>query len=384
MIERLRPHAAKIIIAGIILITTLEWNFAEWYAVFTPYGTLITFTVFVLTSISCLDIKATIKDPVFWLMVGTAAFALLNLFIIHSNKGCILVILNTCASLYLMNKISFTKIEKYVVLGLLAFYFFYWTIDVKGYFKGYNTNYGGLILITGFACLMVLSEFFTTYLRENPKKWGWVYIPVEIFFIVVAFRIIAWYRSRTALIGLIVLLALKFIPIGIIKNKAVYILLTLIATVGGVLTSLAYIGLGKLKEYINLQLFYKDLISGREVLWKELWGAFIKSPITGIGSSYQVKTDFMFGMLEVHNGMLDILIIHGIIVFIPICLLLTKRILERKEAVCDNRINKMIFAAIICMMVTSYFENYIIVQPFSLALFSLLSMLNGTQENSNC
>lgn len=380
MINRLKPYAAKIIIAGIILISILEWNFASWYALFTPYGTLITFAVFVLAAASCLDIKSVIKDPVFWLMTGTTLFAFINLVIIGSNKGCILVVANFCISLYLSNVIKFSKIERIVLLSVLAFYFFYWTIDVKGYFKGYNTNYGGLILITGFACLMILSEMITDYLRKNPKKWGWLYAALEVFFIAVAFNIIAWYRSRTALIGLLVLMVMKFLPIKFITNRIVYTMFTLVATVGGVFGTLIYIGIGHLKSYVNIQLFYKDLISGREVLWKELWSAFLKQPVTGIGSSYVVKTDFMNGMLEVHNGMLDILIVHGIIVFIPIALLFTKRLLERRTVVADNRINKMVFAAIICMMVTSYFENYIIVQPFNLVLFSLIAILGCNSE----
>ena len=376
MISKRQNIGNIILMIAIFAITTLEWHFSAWYALFTPYGTLITFVALVAATLCYVDIKDMVKDPVFWLIAGTSAIALMNLFIIGSNKGCILVVLDMGIVLYLANKIRLTKKQTFIVLGYIAFFFFYWTIDVKGYFKGYNTNYGGLILITGFACLMIISEYITKYLREHPGKFNKLYIIVELFFIALAFNIIAWYRSRTALIGLITLLLIKLIPIKVITNRIVYMCVSVFGTLGGVITSLAYIGFGKLKGVVDIQLFYKDLISGREVLWNELWQEFMKSPLTGIGSSYVVKTDFMEGMLEVHGGFLDILIIHGIIVFIPLFLLFTKRLLDKRTVVSKNKINKSVFGAIICMLVTSFFENFIIVQPFTLMILILFSQLN--------
>ena len=69
--------------------------------------------------------------------------------------------------LYLLDKIDFTRRQTFVFLAYTAFFFFYWTIDVKGYFKGYNTNYGGLILITGFAALMIIMQVFNGELVEK-------------------------------------------------------------------------------------------------------------------------------------------------------------------------------------------------------------------------
>lgn len=380
MISKRQNIGNIILMIAVLAITTLEWHFSTWYALFTPYGTLITFVALVAATLCYVDIKDMVKDPVFWLIAGTSAVALMNLFIIKSNKGCILVILDMGIVLYLANKVRLTKKQTLITLCYMAFFFFYWTVDVKGYFKGYNTNYGGLILITGFACLMIISEYITKYLREHPSKYNKLYILVELFFIALAYNIIAWYRSRTALIGLITLLLIKFTPVKIITNKVVYTLISIFGTIGGVITSLVYIGFGHLKGVIDIQLFYKDLVSGREVLWEELWQEFIKSPLTGIGSSYVVKTDFMEGMLEVHGGFLDILIVHGIIVFIPLFMLFTKRLLDKRNIVSDNKINKAVFAAIICMLITSFFENFIIVQPFTLVILLLFAQLNVEEE----
>lgn len=378
--EKCQNIANYILIGALLLISTLEWHFAEWYETFTPYGTLIMFVALSATLLLYVKISSLIKDPVFWLICGTVIFAGINLLILNSNKGCILVVADMSLVLYLSNKVRFTKSQMHFILSYLAFFFFYWTVDVKGYFKGYNTNYGALILITGFACLMVLSEIFTDYLRGKNDKKGYLYAVPELFFIALAFNIISWYRSRAALVGLIILLIIKFIPLKVIKNKAVYYALTLFGTIGGVVVSLVYIAFGNLKETVNLTLFYKDLISGREVLWSELWNAFLQKPITGIGSSYVVKTEWMDGMLEVHNGMLDIMIVHGIIVFIPIFLLFTKRLIDNRFAVSNSRINKALFGALICMMATSFFENFIIVQPFTLVILFLLAFQNGIRE----
>lgn len=379
--------ANYILIATLLLITTLEWHFAEWYGLFTPYGTLIMFVGLLAAALLYVDFKNIFRDPVVWLLAGTSAFALLNIIRIRSGVGCLLVVLNMSLMLYLANKVRLTKNQTYAVLIYLAIFFFYWTIDVKGYFKGYNTNYGGLILITGFGALMVLSEFITDYFRkiknEKKGKWGYAYVVLELFFIALAFNIISWYRSRAALIGLLVLLAIKLLPIKFISNRVVYAITCIFGTLGGVLVSLIYIGFGRLKDTINLTLFYKDLISGREVLWSELWLAFLDNPITGIGSSYEVKTDFMNGMLEVHNGMLDILIVHGIIVFIPIFLLFTKRLLDNRAMVSGNRVCKMAFASIICMMATSFFENFIIVQPFTLVILFMFAIQNGINSSES-
>lgn len=370
-----------IILATIFIITTLEWHFADWYGRFTPYGTLITFMGLVIASLFYLNIKNTIKDPVFYLCIFTALFALFNILKIGSGKGCLLVVLDMLLILYLANKVSFTVIQKYIFLGYIAFFFFYWTIDVKGYFKGYNTNYGGLILISGFACLMIITEIAKEKIRSLNKKWAMILAYVaEFVFIVIGYSIISWYRSRTALMGYIILLLLKYLPLKFVTNKIMYCLFTMLGTIGGVIVPFVYIFLANFLNKLNVQLFYKDLVSGRELLWSELISAFLKTPITGIGSSYVVKTDFMNGMLEVHNGMLDILIVHGVVVFIPICLMLTKRLLDKRNFASDMNMNKIVFASIICMLVTSFFENFIIVQPFSLIIFCLIVLLNGDAQ----
>lgn len=377
------------IIAGILIITTLEWHFYDMYQAFTRYGTLITFVALAGAFLCYVDIKDAIKDKLFWLMVVTDLVALINLILLGSNKGSLLIVVDFMLILYLSDKIVFSIKESYFVLIYIAFFFFYWTIDVKGYFKGYNTNYGGLILITGFACVMIIMQVANENMQgkyyryigefgdiEGKKTWwkrNWWYPPLCIFLVMLSFNIISWYRSRTALMGLIALLAIILLPEKIVRNKVIYPLMCFFSTFGAILLATLYIGFGRIfGAKGNITLFYKDIVSGRNEIWTELFNAFLEKPLTGIGSSYTMKLDFMEGMLEAHSAMLDILVVHGIIVFIPLCALLTYRIYKLKEKSCVGNVDKAVFAAVICVMVTGFFENYYIVQPFSLILLCLL------------
>jgi len=378
------------IIAGILIITNLEWHFFDWYQASTRYGTLITFVALAGAFFCYVDIKDAIRDKLFWIMVVTDLIALINLFILGSGKGCILVVADMMLIFYLSDKIRFTKRQSYFILAYVAFFFFYWTIDVKGYFKGYNTNYGGLILITGFSFLMVLMQVFNDKLQYKlgefvgeygktlgMKSWYkrfWWYPILYLAFIVIAFKIISWYRSRTALMGLIALFFIMIFPRKIVANRIVYPIICVLVTAGSVAFTGIYILLGRAGDGEGLQLFYKSIISGRNDIWGEFWQAYIKQPITGFGSSYIPKLEFMGGILEVHNAMLDILFVHGAIVFIALCGTFIFKLLKLRSQTEANNLGKVIFSAIVCMLVTGFFENYYIIQPFSLMLLSLFAL----------
>lgn len=383
------------IFAGIIIITTIEWHYFDWYQTFTRYGTLITFAALAGAFFCYVDIRDAVKDRLFYVMVATDLIALINLFILHSNKGCILIVVDFMLILYLADKIRFSRKESLIILLYVAMFFFYWTVDVKGYFKGYNTNYGGLILITGFAFLMVFMQVYNDkklmdygrFVGEYGKSEGirywykrnWWYVPTYLFFIALAFNIISWYRSRTALMGLIALLVILIIPKRVIMKKEINTVLIMLTTAGSVLFSWIYIMLGRLGDG-GVQLFYKDIISGRNDIWSELWSAFLEKPLTGIGSSYQMKLEYMEGMLEAHSAMMDILVIHGVFVFIPLCAMMVYRLMELKKRQSAGNVDKAVFAAAICILVTGFFENYYIVQPFSLIFLSLFGIIPQSLE----
>lgn len=367
--------------AAILVITTACFHMYTWYSVMAPYGTSIAALFLIITFFCYVDIKDALKDKYFYLMAAGDVIALVHLLIIKSNLGAILTVADFLLILYLADKVRFGRLEMIISAVYIGFFFIYWTIDVKGYFKGYNTNYGGLILITGFVFLIFAYEYMMTNKPQLFDKTIVILLRIiELLLFALAYSIIAWYRSRCALMGLIVLMILFLIPKKVWKNKVLYTILSLGGSVGAVIFSLLYVWLGKMKDVFTLRLFYKDIISGREEIWEELWGEFMKKPITGIGSSYVIKLDWMEGIFEVHSGLLDILIVHGITVFLIVIFFLLKNLLSIRKKVCENHMCKVALSGIFAMLITAFIENFIIVAPFSIMFMFLFIFINSYSD----
>ena len=375
MISEKRKQAASILLfAAIFILTTAEWNVYEWYMAVNPYGTLFASVMLAGCFFCCVNLTDALHDPAFYLMAATDIYALVNLFLVRSHYGAILTIADVLLICYLANKMICS--EKMLILGMAlpAFYFFYWTIDVKGYFKGYNTNYGGLILITGFSCLMVLITYLRGLLKKRQAKPAalWGLLALQLFFFALCYNIIAWYRSRCALAGLVVVTVLILLPGKVFRNRIFYTFLCFMTTFGAVLVSAVYVWLGRVKDVFRIRIFYKDILSGREELWEELWLAYLKHPVTGIGSAFRPSD----GAFEVHNGMLDLLFVHGVAVFIVACLFLFLRLMRLRTTVCTDEVAKVLFAGMAAILCTSFFENFVIVPPFSLIFLMLFAAVN--------
>lgn len=369
--------------AAILILTTACFHFYSWYSVMAPYGTLIAGAFLAVSFFCYVDIKDALRDKYFYLMAAADILALAHLFILGSDKGAILTVADFLLILYLADKIKLSGPEIIISAWYIGFFFLYWTVDVKGYFKGYNTNYGGLVLLTGFVFLIYAYELLMKKLRaQSINKALYIFLRLfELFLFALAFNIIAWYRSRCALMGLIAFVVLFLIPKKLWNNKVVYGILSFGGTIGAILFSLLYVWLGNIKEEVTLRLFYKDILSGREEIWKELWGEFISKPITGIGSSYVIKLDWMGGIFEVHSGLLDIIIVHGTAVFIITIILLAKILWGLREKIAGDHMCKVAMCGIFGMLVAAFIENYIIVAPFSIMLM-LLFIYIGSSTHS--
>lgn len=356
------------------------WNEYTWYEAVAPFGTLVSFFALSIAFLAYVDIKEAVKDPAFWAITAASIVALVNLFIVRSGKGAFLTAFDVLMVLYLSDKILLSRKMLYICYGFVGFFFYYWTFDVKGYFKGYNTNYGGLVLITGFVFTMIGIECLRSYVMqkgyEKASKWM---LLIYVWMFAWGYNIIAWYRARCALLGLIVFFVIVALPRKIWNNKWLYTLLTLSMTLGPIVFSWAYIKMSEISDVFTIRLFYKDAISGRNEVWIELWDAFGKKPFTGIGSSYEMNIDWLGGMFEVHSGMLDILFVHGIIVFAVVCVFLIRNLLRLRENAIAANEGKFVMAAAMAMLASSFLENYFIVPPFLIALLVLLCAGNNAE-----
>ena len=373
-------NSSRMLIAGIALIaaiiieTTAMWNEYTWYSFCAPYGTLFSFAVLAVIFFSTVRVKEALRDPMFYLLAAAAVIAAVNLFIIDSGKGAFLTAADVLLVAYLSDRIKLSRISLWVLTFYLGFFFFYWTFDVKGYFKGYNTNYGGLVLITGFVFAVTGIMLLREKLRETEPGGAKFLTFFAVFMFAWGYNIIAWYRARCALLGLVVFAVLMLIPMKVWKNKVFYYLLVFAMTLGAIAISLLYVWLGRFSETFSIRIFYKDIISGRDAIWADLWGAFAKMPLTGIGSSYNINVDWMGGMFEVHNGLLDILIVHGLPVFAITCFLLIKCLLPLREKAGSDIVAKSASAAVFAILAASFMENFFIVPPFLLAVLALIAI----------
>ncbi len=359
---------------SIVLQTTLLWNEYEWYEAVAPFTTLISLVTLAITFLCYVPIKSALHDPYFWAAAAGTVVAAVNLLIIDSGKGAFLTAADVLLVVYLADRIRLSAPFVWFSFVYVGFFFYYWTFDVKGYFKGYNTNYGGLVLITGFVFAVTGLIALYKKLKESTVSGARFTLGFTVFMFAWGYNIVAWYRARCALLGLVVFALLLVIPSKIWKSRVFYTFVTLCATLGAIAISVLYVLLGPVVRQAGIRVFYKDIISGRDEIWADLWGAFLKMPLTGIGSSYKINVDWMGGMFEVHNGLLDILIVHGVIVFAIVCFVLIQRLLKLRENVCENIIARSAFAAVSSILAASFMENFFIVPPFLLCTLVLIAI----------
>lgn len=360
--------------AAIVLLTVALWNEYSWYEAVVPYATLISLVFLAVTLVCYVPGKDAVHDPGFWLVAAGSAIALINIFVTGSGKGAWLTATDVLIVAYLAGKVKLSRKAVWFVLIYTGFYFFYWTFDVKGYFKGYNTNYGGLVLITGFVFAITGMIAFYEELKKTEKGGAAFLFAFLIFMFAWGYNIIAWYRSRCALLGFVVFVIFLLVPQKVWKNKVFYTAATLMMTAGAIVVSILYVRIGKYSQDMSIRIFYKDLISGRNEIWSDLWQAFLRRPLTGIGSSYKINVDWMGGIFEVHNGLLDILIVHGVIVFAITIYLLVKGLLALREKAAVSRVAASAVSAVFAILATSFMENFFIVPPFLLCTLALIAI----------
>ena len=372
--NRKMMYGSVLLVAAVVIETVLMWNEYVWYEFFAPYGTLISLFFLVAVFFCYSDIKEVLSDPFFYLAAAGSLTAGINLVIIGSNKGAWLTATDLLIVIYLADRVRLPRPLIWFSCAYTGFFFFYWTFDVKGFFKGYNTNYGGLVLITGFVFAVTGLVAFRERLKKTEEKGKKFLSFFIVFMFVWGYNIIAWYRARCALLGLVVFGILLIVPVRIWKRRAFYMFVTISMTAGAIVISVVYVILGFLREFVEIRIFYKNIISGRNEIWADLWHEFVKMPLTGIGSSYVIHVDWMDSVFEVHNGLLDILIVHGIIVFAITCFMLIHRLVKLWRRACESVVARSAVCAVFAILAASFMENFFIVPPFLLCTLVLIAI----------
>ncbi len=332
------------------------------YAALTPYATLIIFVVMGITALGHVDILKSLKgkDPELIAAALAVIAGTVNVFLVGSNKGAILTVADNALLLYLAGKLPLSDKCRIFICSAGILPLIPWYAVVRWY---YNFNMAGLTFIS----LMIMGELLLEYAGNELDLEYLKY--VQVLLVAVTFLFTVCYHARSAALC-VLLFGLVYIILPKLASSKAYFILPVLSTAGSLLFTLIYTALGK--RGIDLTILYKDVLSGRQEIWAELWEAFIRQPITGIGSAYELKSFFIF---EVHNGLMDILVVHGIIVFALIVFLLIRRLMDLKKVKYAFYPEKRLAAAgIYCYLFASFFENCFIVPPYSFIVFILFTI----------
>ncbi len=359
--------ANRVFVSVVALLFATSFLTQKLYSMTNRYASLLAFAALFALFIAYTDMKSIWKkrDVEFFIMCITDVLALLFLFLIQSHKGAILTVVNLMFVLYLSNKVKFTKQQFFALTLCGGLSFLPWFGLVK---LEYNHNMVGLV----FLIITILGLLLFEHYKEEGKQKYLCSVQFLLYMTGLLFMIL--YHARCAIAGILVFGVLYLLTPWMNRRKWTIPVLAFLMTIGSVLFTYLYTILGRLG--MNLVILYKDIFSGREEIWKELWTAFLQSPVTGIGSAYEMKSFFLF---EVHNGLFDILVVHGIVVFTAVLWLLIRRLLACSLKGEISLLQRIAFSGVYAILFTSFFENFFIVPPYLLIFFVLLTLI--TSEN---
>lgn len=305
------------------------------------------------------------KEKEFFLLCIGVLLSGINIIIIKSNIGAFFTITNFLLILYLADKhIVFDKIQ----IGVIAFssflILFYWLFINKEVYENIfaNPNRASLYIFIHFCVFLCCG----VYLLSSTFSFPVWYYHIGLF--VIAF-ITAMRIQSLQCRGILLAITVWTITYYLLPKKNYTISLIIGASL---FMPIVYVLLWKSGLVDSLIVFGKRFASGRDIIWYEFFNAFIKYPITGIGSDFDRTVPNLY-LKEVHHALLDLLFVHGIPVFLIVLYLLYKRIQE--VITCSSVLVRAVCLASIYGIITAgSFENFYIVSPYN-ALFLVILVI---------
>lgn len=333
------------------------------YDVLGRYASVVVFVV--LCGLLFLHAREIIADKD--VLALTAAVTMLvtgiNLIVIGSNKGAFFIPSDLCLICVASSYVKLKEKTKMYIAAAGSIFTILWYAYVRW---DYNFNMAGLT----FMLFMMMGVTFLEFLKRE-KYYDYLTL-AQILMYVTAFIYATLYHSRCAMAGILVFGFCILIRRILSVERLLFTILLILTTAGSVLFTMVYVILGEKGHHGRF--LYKDLFSGRHLIWKELWAAYLTHPVTGTGSSYALKS---FDIFEVHNGLFDILVVHGTVVFFLVLILLCAAMNGAHMNKGDRKIKGFAFAALFAMLVASFFENFFTVPPYSVFFFIFLLFGRG-------
>lgn len=348
------------------------WTFPLFYHYTEKFNTLIVFVSLGMLFLANVDIfgKIKSKEPQLIVLIITLLLAAANLFIIGSNKGCILILANFLLIWYLAPFIKFDEKQQKALEIFFLLMFASWFVYDRAF--SYNSNTGATVTVFTFLGAMIL----LTKLTSKKEIYG--------FFIVLAsirvVTLVLWHLARGAFIAFALFMIFYYIiPKKWWLGKKRYMALSLFATFGSIAFVIFYVALASTGFNMQLPFFYKSIFSGREQIWLEVWDILKNNIFTGIGSGRQLKSFVEYNM---HNAMYDILAVHGLPVFLLSMYLIISRLkVLQARLSAQGSIRICAAAAIFAIFIESFIDMDLMWADYSpLLLFLTTTAFSGKEE----
>lgn len=345
------------------------WVSPWFYHVTERYNSLIIFVALALLFFINVDWVRQLKgrDTILIAMLLALGLASVNLFIIDSNKGCILVLADFLLMLYTAPHIRFTK-RQYRTLAVffLVMYGIWFAHDME---FSYNTNTGATYTVfTMFAAFIIIA-----FLAKRKEIFGYLVVLV----LLRTGTLVMWHLARGAFSALFFFICFYFFFMLWRPeiHKKTFAFISAFAVFGSLLFVWAYVALSKTGYNAQMPIFYKDIFSGREDIWTEVWNMLIEQPLLGIGSGYELKSFFEYNM---HNAMYDILIVHGVIVFIISAYLIIRRLTGMRMRVMKSTYTHIAASAVFAIFFESFIDMDLMWADYApVLIFLLVTVYSG-------
>lgn len=337
-----------------------------------PVLTSLALGVLLLNHISIKDcIKR--KDKEFMFLIAGGLVAGINILLIKSNVGSLLTICNFLLILFLADKVQFDKVQLGAVAFSSFFVLFYWIFINRGTYGNVINPNGAALFIFAHFCVFICSitYFLSTCFQASKRQLSLVILAA---FCIVAGRLI-FLQCRGVLLAMVGWAVTCYI----LPKKKITIPLVLAASL---IMPAVYVLVWKGGTLNGVIIYGKRFDSGREGIWYEFFKAFVRHPITGIGSDF----DRMIpdGILKnVHHALLDLLFVHGIPVFVIVLYFLYKRTEEIVSSA--EPMSRVHLACLYGAFVAGSFENYYIFLPYNvlfMMIFIIFHMLDKDKVKS--
>lgn len=341
------------------------WLSPKFYHVTEIYNTSIIFVVCALLFFNNVDWWQKLKKRDFdlYLLAAVLLLAVVNLFLIGSNKGCILILADFLLIWYMSNQVHFTGLQMKVLSIFFFLVFFVWFCYDLAF--SYNSNTGATVTVFSLLCAMV----FLSQIAQKKEILGLLIVLA----ILRTTNLVLWHLARGAFLALFLFLFFYYVvPKKWWENRKLYTFLSFFVCLGSLLFVFVYVALAQTGMNFQMPFFYKNLFSGREQIWLEVWNMLKQHLFTGIGSGFELESFFEY---NIHNSMYDILAVHGLPVFIGSVTLIIRRLLEFGKYIPQGRFGRLAASGLFAIFLESFIDMDLMWANYSAVLIFLLAVI---------